>query len=110
MYQPSEEEVAARKVKFAQQQQPLVQHYDASTENRSRGAGFMAFSKNEKERQAQMEALKNERNNTVRQREHVQESGGVVGEHDRAKDERKRKLEIKRRELEAKRMKKAQQP
>lgn len=83
-----------------------MQHYDASTENRTRGAGFMAFSKDEDVRQEQMAALKRERDETVRRRDEVQETGGAMGERDREREQRKRKLELKRRELEAKRAKK----
>ncbi|KAK4046922.1 hypothetical protein OIV83_005713 [Microbotryomycetes sp. JL201] len=102
VYQPDPAVIAARRAAF-EESAPLVQHYDASKEVRARGAGFMSFSKDENIRQQQMEALKRERDETVRTREHIQTSGGAVGEREREIQERKRKLEAKRAELEAKR-------
>ncbi|GAA5825159.1 hypothetical protein JCM11251_006124 [Rhodosporidiobolus azoricus] len=83
---------------------PLVDHYDASEENRQRGAGFYAFSGNEEERKAQMETLKKERVETERKRRERDEEGDLVKrEREREKEERKRKIEEKRREVEARR-------
>ncbi|GAA6011666.1 hypothetical protein JCM10207_004201 [Rhodosporidiobolus poonsookiae] len=83
---------------------PLVSHYDASQENRTRGAGFYQFSGDEATRQAQMEALKRERDETERKRREREEEGDrVKRERERERDERKRKIEEKRREVEEKR-------
>lgn len=73
-----------------------------------RGAGFMAFSKDEETRQSEMAALKRERDNTEKTREQVARDGGVVAEREREKEERRRKVEEKRRELEAKRKRAAE--
>ncbi|KAM0791819.1 hypothetical protein ACM66B_004078 [Microbotryomycetes sp. NB124-2] len=102
VYQPDPEVLAARKAAF-EESAPLVQHYDASKEVRARGAGFMSFSKDEQVRQQQMDALKRERDETMRIRDRLEKDGGVVGEREREMQDRKRKLELKRAELEAKR-------
>lgn len=65
----------------------------------------MAFSKDEEERQRQMDALKKERGSTEKSRMEREEGGGVEGKVKREREERKRKVEEKRRELEAKRAK-----
>lgn len=102
MYQPDPEVLAARRAAM-EESAPLVQHYDATKEIRTRGAGFMSFSKDEDTRQKQMDALQRERDETMRRREQNKDTGGVLGEREREREERKRKLEQKRRELEDKR-------
>ncbi|GAA5875733.1 hypothetical protein JCM8547_007053 [Rhodosporidiobolus lusitaniae] len=85
---------------------PLVDHYNSKEENRTRGAGFYQFSGNEAERQAQMEALKREREETERKREEARREGDRVRKvREDEKEERKRKIEEKRREVEEKRKK-----
>ncbi|PJF19354.1 hypothetical protein PSACC_00879 [Paramicrosporidium saccamoebae] len=51
---------------FDEPAQPL--HYEADREIRNKGVGFFLFSKDEQERQRQMRALDELRNNTVEQR------------------------------------------
>jgi vacuolar-type H+-ATPase subunit I/STV1 len=78
---------------------PLVDHYDGARENRVKGAGFYTFSKEEGEREKVMQALKEERERTERERGRKEATGGVLSEKDREREERKRKVEEKRREL-----------
>ena len=106
VYQPDPEVLAARAAAFAAAANaPLVDHYDASTENRSRGAGFMQFSQDEETRKREMDALKAERERTERSRAEVQQGGGINGEREKEKLARKRKIELKRQEMEEKRRK-----
>ncbi|KAI4093147.1 MAG: hypothetical protein L6R37_007433 [Teloschistes peruensis] len=65
---------------------PPAEHYDASKEIRSKGVGFYAFSKDEKEREREMEELER-----------------VRGETERVKREREERGERKRREVEERR-------
>ncbi|ORY41182.1 hypothetical protein BCR35DRAFT_311362 [Leucosporidium creatinivorum] len=104
VYTPDPSLLAARRA-AVEAQAPLVQHYDSTLENRQRGAGFMAFSKDEEEREAQMMALREERKETERKRKEVESGGGVMGERERERETRKRKVEEKRKELELKRRK-----
>ncbi|GAA5908764.1 hypothetical protein JCM6882_008201 [Rhodosporidiobolus microsporus] len=105
VYEPDPEVLAKRAATLAAAAAaPLVDHYNASEENRQRGAGFYGFSGNEDERKAQMEALKREREETERRRREREEAGDLVKrEREREKEERKRKIEEKRREVEEKR-------
>lgn len=109
MYAPDPSLLAARAAKYAAEKaEPLLAHYDASLENRSKAAGFYAFSNDEEIRKDQMEGLKREREETERKRDKGIEgsSGGVVfTEREKGLIERKRKVEEKRKELEAKRQK-----
>jgi len=66
---------------------PPDMHFDSSKEVRSKGVGFMQFSLDADERQKQMEALKQERTSTMDKR----------NEKDDMLDDRKRKLEERRR-------------
>jgi hypothetical protein len=109
VYTPDASVLAARAAAYAKSE-PLVSHYDAAAENRTKAAGFYAFSTDEATRADQMAALKREREETQATREQAVAGGGVVGERDRAKEERKRKVEQKRRELEEKRRAKAGPP
>lgn len=65
----------------------------------------MAFSRDEEEREKQMNALKQERKGTEMKRKEMEEGGGVKGAREREREERKRKVEEKRKELELKRRK-----
>lgn len=102
VYTPDADVLAARAAAFAASA-PLVSHYDASAENRSKAAGAYSFSQDEDTRREQMAALQRERDETETLRRKKAEGGGVVGEREREKEERKRKVEAKRRELEMKR-------
>lgn len=83
---------------------PLVDHYSATGENRTRGAGFYAFSADEQERRREMDELERARFETERKRrEREVEGDRVKGERERERDERKRRIEDKRREVEERR-------
>lgn len=122
-YQPSEERMAEIAKQYAEENNPLGQHYDASKEVRAKGAGFYQFSGDEATRAAQMEELKASREETTRIRQklgaedvklgevegmrHGEGQGGtgggtVIG---RGAEKRKRELEERRRLLDAKRKK-----
>lgn len=101
VYAPDPSLLAARAAAFAASQTPLVEHYDASKERRTKGAGFYAFSGDEEARREELEALRREREETERKR--GGEKGKVEGEREREKEERKRLVLEKRRALEGKR-------
>lgn len=121
-YQPSEERMAEIAKTYAEENNPLGQHYDASKEVRAKGAGFYQFSGDEATRAAQMEELKASREETTKIRQelgaedvkfgevegmrhgegHGSTGGVVVG---RGVEKRKRELEERRKLLEAKRKK-----
>ncbi|GAA5991027.1 hypothetical protein JCM10908_006508 [Rhodotorula pacifica] len=105
VYEPDPEVLARRAATLAAAAAaPLVSHYDASRENRTKGAGFYQFSGNEDERQAQMEALAKEREETERKRREREEVGDAVKRRrEEEVEDRKRKIEAKRREMEEKR-------
>ncbi|KWU44788.1 hypothetical protein RHOSPDRAFT_29044 [Rhodotorula sp. JG-1b] len=105
VYEPDPEVIARRAATLAAAAAaPLVDHYDATRENRTKGAGFYQFSGNEEERQAQMDALAKEREETERKRKERDEVGDAVKRKRESEvEERKRKIEAKRREMEAKR-------
>lgn len=107
VYAPDPAVLAARAATLAAAAAaPLVDHYNSTSENRTRGAGFYQFSGNEEERERQMRALKEERGETERRREEREREGDeVVKGRERDKEERKRKIEEKRREVEEKRKK-----
>ncbi|KAK2809810.1 hypothetical protein FQN50_003450 [Emmonsiellopsis sp. PD_5] len=69
---------------------PPEAHYDAEAEVRTRGTGFYAFSKDEKARREEMEELLRARKDTLEGRE---ASMGKKGARERAKEERRRKVE-----------------
>lgn len=102
VYTPDPAVLAARAAAY-EASAPLVQHYDASTENRSRGAGFYTFSKDEDTRQQQMAEMERARVGTDKSRADAASGGGVVGAREREKEERRRKVDEKRRQLELKR-------
>lgn len=102
---------------------PLNIHYDASQENRAKGAGFYQFSGDEETRRKQMEELRKAREETeqVRQETGAMDvkpgeveglattegpAGAVMPQKSRAQEKRKREIEERRRVLEAKRRKK----
>ncbi|KAG6878219.1 hypothetical protein C0993_010640 [Termitomyces sp. T159_Od127] len=116
VYEPSAERVAEITAKFAEENNPLNIHYDASRENRAKGAAFYQFSGDEETRRKQMEELKAVREETgqIRQElgavdvrpgevEGMQSSGD--GGRSRAMEKRKRELEERRKLLDAKRRK-----
>jgi hypothetical protein len=105
VYEPDPEVIARRAATLAAAAAaPLVNHYDATRENRTKGAGFYQFSGNEEERQAQMDALAKEREETERKRKERDEVGDAVKRKRESEvEERKRKIEAKRREMEEKR-------
>ncbi|BGP41138.1 hypothetical protein JCM10450v2_005170 [Rhodotorula kratochvilovae] len=109
VYAPAPEVLAARAATLAAAAAaPLVDHYSASGENRTRGAGFYAFSADEGARAREMEALQRERAETERvRREKEREGDRVRGERERERAERKRAIEEKRREVEERRAKRA---
>ena len=120
-YQPSEERVAEIAKAFAEENNPLDVHYDASKEIRAKGAGFYQFSADEETRKAQMEELKALREETAKTRQELGaqdiKPGDVEGMRDgeapgtagatksRAMEKRKRELEERRNMIEAKRKK-----
>lgn len=122
VYEPSAERVAAIDEAFSEANNPLGVHYDASAEVRAKGAGFYQFSGDEETRRAQMEELKDAREETERaRREQGAEdlrpgeaeglanpgSSQSVGENpkSRAMEKRKRELEERRKAVDAKRRK-----
>lgn len=96
---------------------PLADRYDASKENRAKGAGFYQFSTDEETRKAQMEELKAARMETEKTRHDTGALDVKPGEIEgmqasgtsRAMEKRKRQLEERRKLIEAKR-RKIQQP
>ncbi|KAH8832026.1 hypothetical protein DL96DRAFT_1589766 [Flagelloscypha sp. PMI_526] len=118
-YEPSLDRRVEIEKNFADTQNPLSQHFDASRENRAKGAAFFAFSRDEETRKREMEELANARKETQEAR---QESGAVnvmPGEVEgmraetrapmTAGEKRKRKLE-ERRQLVAAAKKQKRQP
>ncbi|UZJ53886.1 hypothetical protein CBS101457_003206 [Exobasidium rhododendri] len=83
-----------------------VTHFDAQFEKRHRGAGFYQFSQDEEVRRKEMEALKLERDETERERAN---RGGDQGDQDglsigeRRREKRRKVVQKKMREIEAKR-------
>ena len=106
---------------FAEENNPLGVHYDASKEVRAKGAGFYQFSADEETRKAQMEELKASREETAKTRQELGaediKPGEVEGMRDgealgtvgtvksRAMEKRKRELEERRKMIDAKRKK-----
>ncbi|KAF8206519.1 hypothetical protein K438DRAFT_1578109 [Mycena galopus ATCC 62051] len=116
VYRPSADRVEQIEKEFAEANNPLGVHYDASAEVRARGAGFYQFSKDEETRKAQMEELKSARVETGLTRKEMGAQdilpGQVEGMQDsgssgksRAMEKRKRELEERRKMLDAKRRK-----
>jgi hypothetical protein len=113
IYEPSEGRVAEVERKFADENNPLNIHYDASKEVRTKGAGFYQFSADEETRRKQMEELKVTREETERTRQELgaedvkpgEEGMTADGIKSRAMEKRKRELEERRKLIEAKRKK-----
>ncbi|CAE6473489.1 unnamed protein product [Rhizoctonia solani] len=118
VYEPSNERRAA--IEESLIEQPLVDRYDASKDNRAAGAGFYQFSADEEIRRKQMEDLKQARVDTVIARVEVDtvlfrvEIGGEgpVSQDSnstrvtsRAVEKRRQELEERRKMLDAKRRK-----
>ncbi|KAH8100075.1 hypothetical protein BXZ70DRAFT_202323 [Cristinia sonorae] len=118
VYEPSKERVEAIRTEFAEENNPLNIHYDASSEVRAKGAGFYQFSGDEETRRKQMEELKRAREETEQTRAALGATdlgpGEVEGmdaaatglKKSRAMEKRKRELEERRKLLDAKRRKK----
>lgn len=81
-------ELAARRDRSATP--PEQMHYDADAEVRNRGTGFYAFSRDETERQKQMEELKKAREETQRQRERF---SARAAEHQATIENRRRQVQ-----------------
>ncbi|KAH9850253.1 hypothetical protein C2E23DRAFT_317241 [Lenzites betulinus] len=120
VYEPSAERIEKIRAEFAEENNPLNQHYDASREVRAKGAGFYQFSGDEETRRKQMEELRQVREETERTRaeagaadvrpgevEGMRAEGeaGAASMKSRAMEKRKRELEERRKLLEAKRRK-----
>ena len=113
VYEPSEERVAEVERTFAEENNPLNVHYDASKEVRNKGAGFYQFSVDEETRRKQMEELKAVREETEKTRQELgaedikpgEEGMTAEGFKSRAMEKRKRELEERRKLIEAKRKK-----
>ncbi|KAL4247217.1 Coiled-coil domain-containing protein 174-like protein [Abortiporus biennis] len=117
IYQPSEERIAEIQAEYAEENNPLNMHYDASHEVRAKGAGFYQFSGDAETRRKQMEELRKAREETEKTREDMGavnlRPGDIEGmvapqeeKKSRAMEKRKRELEERRALLEAKRRKK----
>lgn len=122
VYEPSADRVAAIETEFAEENNPLNVHYDASQEVRAKGAGFYQFSGDDETRRKQMEELRLAREETEKTRQETgaedvrpgevegmhgpgEESAGPVATKSRALEKRKRELEERRKMLNAKRRK-----
>ena len=121
VYEPDSARVAEIEKEFAEENNPLNIHYDASKEVRAKGAGFYQFSADEETRLRQMEELKNARDETGKTRAEFGAvdlrpgevegmnvgtgAGGSAGKS-AALEKRKRDLEERRKLVEAKRRKK----
>ncbi|CAK5268546.1 unnamed protein product [Mycena citricolor] len=116
VYRPSAERVAQIEKEHAEENNPLGAHYDASGENRAKGAGFYQFSKDEETRKAQMDELKASREETLNTRKETGAIDVLPGDiegmregppsgQSRAMEKRKRDLEERRKLLDAKRRK-----
>jgi len=129
VYEPDAARVTEIEKEFAEENNPLNIHYDASKEVRAKGAGFYRFSADEEIRQRQMEELKNAREETGKSRaefgavdlrpgevEGINASGGAGGSgpggtgKSAALEKRKRDLEERRKLVDAKRRKKIGSP
>jgi hypothetical protein len=122
VYVPSDERIQEIEKKYAESNNPLVDRYDSTRENRAKGAGFYQFSSDEDTRKEQMEALKQARMETEKTRQETgavdvrpgetegmhegqAEGTGKVSGGSRAMEKRKRELEERRKLIEAKRRK-----
>ncbi|KAJ7274466.1 hypothetical protein B0H12DRAFT_399967 [Mycena haematopus] len=116
VYQPSTDRVEQIEKQYAEANNPLGVHYDATAEVRAKGAGFYQFSKDEEARKTQMEELKSARLETETTRKEMGAQDVLPGEIEgmqdsgsngksRAMEKRKRELEERRKMLDAKRRK-----
>lgn len=114
IYKPSEERMAEIEREFAEENNPLNVHYDASQEVRAKGAGFYQFSGDEETRRKQMEELKAAREETEKTRKETGAVDILPGEVEgmqetstksRAMEKRKREIEERRKMLEERRKK-----
>ncbi|CAE6425844.1 unnamed protein product [Rhizoctonia solani] len=116
VYEPSNERRAAIEASLIEE--PLVDRYDASKDNRAAGAGFYQFSKDEEARRQQMEDLKQARVDTEIARAQLDDALPRTGLGDlstrdsnttkatsRAVEKRRQELEERRKMLDAKRRK-----
>lgn len=122
-YQPTEEKIQEIQTSLLEENNPLNIHYDASGENRAKGAGFYQFSGDEEMRRKQMEELRKAREETEKARQETEavdvrpgevegltstegQAAAVIPQKSRALEKRKREIEERRKLLEAKRQKK----
>lgn len=85
-----------------------LQHYDASQDNRAKGAGFYQFSADEETRRKQMEELNAARTETVEERQARGADAPTPSDEkasSRAGEKRRRELEDRRKLIESKRKK-----
>jgi len=119
VYEPSAERVKAVEEAYSEANNPLASRYDATKENRAKGAGFYQFSADEETRRQEMEELRSARLETEKTRQEVGavdlKSGEVEGlredsttagtSRSRAMEKRKRELEERRKLVDTKRRK-----
>ena len=125
VFEPSEERIAAIQQAASEEANPLAAHYDASRDNRAKGAAFYTFSNDEETRMREMEELRKAREDTQAARRATGavdilpgEGEGLAGEvkvdtmrneadstKSRAMEKRKREIEERRALIEAKRRK-----
>ena len=110
-YEPSEDRVREIEEKLAADTAPPTTHFDASQDNRARGAAFYQFSADEEMRKKQMEDLQKAREETQQKRAELGESSEDHGGEKpvlsgRGIEKRKREIEERRKAIEAKRRKK----
>jgi len=123
VYEPDAARVAEIEQEFAEENNPLNIHYDASKEVRAKGAGFYQFSGDEETRRQQMEELRTAREETGKTRaefgaadlrpgegEGMQGGSGGGTSKSAALEKRKRDLEERRKLVDAKRRKKMGSP
>lgn len=125
VYEPDAARVSEIAKEFAEENNPLNIHYDASKEIRGKGAGFYQFSADEETRRRQMEELKTARGDTGKARAEfgavdlrpgevegmlADGAGGGGMSKSAALDKRKRDLEERRKLVDAKRRKKIGAP
>lgn len=123
VYEPDAARVSDIEKEFAEENNPLNVHYDASGEVRAKGAGFYQFSADEETRRRQMEELKTAREETGQTRAEFGavdlKPGEVEGMHGEsgggtsksaALEKRKRDLEERRKLVDAKRRKRIGDP
>ncbi|OAX41188.1 hypothetical protein K503DRAFT_686013 [Rhizopogon vinicolor AM-OR11-026] len=119
VYEPSAERLKALDEADAEANNPLASRYDATRENRTKGAGFYQFSADEEKRQQEMEELRSARMETEKTRQEVgavdlkpgeveglrEDSTTAGASRSRAMEKRKREVEERRKLVDAKRRK-----